>query len=94
MCLCLFFIWSPFTMPVYPLAVFEVHLSVISITCFLFSLPLFSFFFPSQEGKDKSFLLDKLQNLQKSQPKKKPKQKNPKKVCRVKPFMLTNHLSP
>ncbi|XP_040892551.1 transmembrane channel-like protein 5 [Toxotes jaculatrix] len=31
------------------------------------------------EGKDKSFLLDKLQNLQKSQPTKKPKQKNQKK---------------
>ncbi|XP_071361332.1 transmembrane channel-like protein 5 [Trachinotus anak] len=31
------------------------------------------------EGKDKSFLLDKLQNLQKSQPNKKPKQKNQKK---------------
>uniref|UniRef100_UPI0037E94E5E transmembrane channel-like protein 5 n=1 Tax=Semicossyphus pulcher TaxID=241346 RepID=UPI0037E94E5E len=31
------------------------------------------------EGKDKSFLLDKLQNLQKSQPNKKSKQKNQKK---------------
>ncbi|XP_078138758.1 transmembrane channel-like protein 5 [Centroberyx gerrardi] len=31
------------------------------------------------EGKDKSFLLDKLQNLQKSKPNKKPKQKNHKK---------------
>ncbi|XP_037620264.1 transmembrane channel-like protein 5 [Sebastes umbrosus] len=31
------------------------------------------------EGKDKSFLLDKLQNLQKSRPDKKSKQKNPKK---------------
>ncbi|XP_018520346.1 transmembrane channel-like protein 5 [Lates calcarifer] len=31
------------------------------------------------EGKDKSFLLDKLQNLQKSQPNKRPKQKNQKK---------------
>ncbi|XP_034452240.1 transmembrane channel-like protein 5 [Hippoglossus hippoglossus] len=34
------------------------------------------------EGKDKSFLLDKLQNLQKSQPTKKPKQKNQKKPKR------------
>ncbi|XP_022611491.1 transmembrane channel-like protein 5 isoform X2 [Seriola dumerili] len=31
------------------------------------------------EGKDKSFLLDKLQNFQKSHPNKKPKPKNPKK---------------
>ncbi|XP_053274788.1 transmembrane channel-like protein 5 [Pleuronectes platessa] len=34
------------------------------------------------EGKDKSFLLDKLQNLQKSQPTKTPKQKNQKKPKR------------
>lgn len=41
-----------------------------------------------QEGKDKSFLLEKLQNLQKSNPKK-PKQKNQKKVCCWKYLMLT-----
>lgn len=37
--------------------------------------PLFSL----QEGKDKSFLLEKLRSLQKFN--KKPKQKNQKKVC-------------
>ncbi|KAM6942340.1 transmembrane channel-like protein 5 [Lycodopsis pacificus] len=37
------------------------------------------------EGKDKSFLLDKLQNLQKSQPDKKSKQKNQKKHSKRRP---------
>ncbi|CAJ1053845.1 transmembrane channel-like protein 5 [Xyrichtys novacula] len=76
---------------VYPLTVLQIEIylcvcvfSFFFISFFSLSLsPLFlcCLFCSHQEGKDKSFLLDKLQNLQKCQPKKKHKQKNHKKVC-------------
>lgn len=63
-----------------------------SYCCFpSFSSSVLSLIFSHQEGKDKSFLLDKLQKLQKSN--KKPAQKNQKRVCCQISFMLTNQTS-
>ena len=67
---------------------FRISFSISVITIIQFSLFLCFLIFCHQEGKDKSFLLEKLQNLQKSNPKK-PKQKNQKKVCCWKYLMLT-----
>ena len=79
--MCLFAIYLCFILiPYFILTCSYNYYSVSSLT--LFSL------FCHQEGKDKSFLLEKLQNLQKSNPKK-PKQKNQKKVCCWKYLMLT-----
>lgn len=60
-------------MPAYP--PFQVYFPAIVPTVFPHCHPRFSL----QEGKDKSFLLEKLRSLQKCN--KKPKQKNQKKVC-------------
>lgn len=54
---------------------------------------IFCFVFPHQEGKDKSYLLDKLQNLQTSQPNKTNKQTNQKKVCCENCLILIYRLS-
>lgn len=63
-----------------------------SYCCFpSLSSSVLSLIFSHQEGKDKSFLLDKLRKLQKSN--KKPAQNNQKRVCPRISFMLTNQTS-